>query len=197
MKTRILSCAVLSTLLILSCPPARAEGVPDDYLAGIVENYDGNSLTLLRSDEGAEQPVAVTVGVEPGRLLGEYAEELTALSAGDDVVIGHAESPTGPVLRSLVRLGRSGDDLPGEVAEAHREALLSVFRDNWMRAAAQCRRTVDHLRAAAAQAQDARGALVTEAAAELEQAALRLEKGQEASWRDVHRCYLKARRSLS
>lgn len=185
--------------VLLTATPSRAEGVPDDYIGGTVETYDGTRMVVLRTDEEARGSEKVSIRVETSRILADGTDGLETLTAGDDVVIGYADAPDGPVLRSLVRVGRlsSGQpSVPVSVGSDHREALLSVFSDNWMRAAAKSRQTVDEIRRLAAESQDARGRSLSMAADQLEIAALRLEKGQEVSWRDIHNCYRKIKEHL-
>lgn len=69
---------------------------------------------------------------------------------------------------------------PSSVNADRREALLlSVLRDNWMRATAKSLQSVDGLRRLASEPQDERGRFVLTAADEREIAALRLEKGED------------------
>lgn len=199
MKKSLLLSMGMPAAVLLIWATAHAEGIPDDYIGGTVETYDGTHLVVSRDDEDAAGPQKVTLRVDASKILTEDTDGLDKLSVGDDVVIGYADAPDGPILRSLVRVAAFAPERPVarvSVDAGHREALLSVFRDNWMRAAALSRQTVEEIRRAIVEAQDARGRSILAAADELEIAALRLEKGQEVSWRDIHNCYHKIKDHL-
>lgn len=199
MHKSLLRSVVIAVAVLLIRTVAHAEGVPDDYIGGTVTVYDGTHLVVSRNDEDAAVSEKVDLRVDPSKILAEDTDGLDQLTVGDEVVIGYADAPDGPILRSLVRVTAFVAERPTpqvSVSAGHREALLSIFRDNWMRAAALSRQTVDDIRRAAAEAQDARGRSVLTAADELEIAALRLEKGQEVSWRDIHNCYRKIKDHL-